>query len=155
VALWYPAPGPSNPAVLGVAAYAPDLTGRRIRMKLANHGGRAALLLDDGIVDVATAFDGRFGPDLGAIYDEWDAFAEIAGSVTSATGPLVEADLGSPVPAPRQVFAIGLNYRSHAEESGMALPAFPATFTKPASVGRSPTSRSSVTASTGRSSSWW
>ena len=29
-----------------------------------------------------------------------------------------------------QVFAIGLNYRSHAEESGMELPTVPATFTK-------------------------
>jgi 2-keto-4-pentenoate hydratase/2-oxohepta-3-ene-1,7-dioic acid hydratase in catechol pathway len=39
------------------------------------------------------------------------------------------------VPSPRQVFAIGLNYRSHAEESGMAVPAVPATFTKfPASL---------------------
>src|SRR4029079_533728 len=46
-----------------------------------------------------------------------------------------EAKLGSPVPAPRQVFAIGLNYRAHAEESGMAIPAGPATFTKfPASL---------------------
>ena len=54
----------------------------------------------------------------------------------AGTGPLVEADLGCPVPEPRQVFAIGLNYRSHAEESGMALPAVPATFTKfPASLG--------------------
>jgi 2-keto-4-pentenoate hydratase/2-oxohepta-3-ene-1,7-dioic acid hydratase in catechol pathway len=33
------------------------------------------------------------------------------------------------------VFAIGLNYRSHAEESGMAVPDVPATFTKfPASL---------------------
>jgi 2-keto-4-pentenoate hydratase/2-oxohepta-3-ene-1,7-dioic acid hydratase in catechol pathway len=33
------------------------------------------------------------------------------------------------------VFAIGLNYRSHAEESGMAIPTVPATFTKfPASL---------------------
>jgi len=33
------------------------------------------------------------------------------------------------------VFAIGLNYRSHAEESGMAIPEVPATFTKfPASL---------------------
>jgi 2,4-didehydro-3-deoxy-L-rhamnonate hydrolase len=47
----------------------------------------------------------------------------------------VEADLRCPVPAPRQVFAIGLNYRSHAEESGMAVPGVPATFTKfPASL---------------------
>jgi 2-keto-4-pentenoate hydratase/2-oxohepta-3-ene-1,7-dioic acid hydratase in catechol pathway len=43
--------------------------------------------------------------------------------------------LGCPVPRPRQVFAIGLNYRSHAEESGMAVPEVPATFTKfPASL---------------------
>jgi 2-keto-4-pentenoate hydratase/2-oxohepta-3-ene-1,7-dioic acid hydratase in catechol pathway len=34
------------------------------------------------------------------------------------------------------VFAIGLNYRTHAEESGMALPTVPATFTKfPGSLG--------------------
>ena len=36
---------------------------------------------------------------------------------------------------PRQVFAIGLNYRTHAEESGMVVPDVPATFTKfPASL---------------------
>jgi 2-keto-4-pentenoate hydratase/2-oxohepta-3-ene-1,7-dioic acid hydratase in catechol pathway len=34
------------------------------------------------------------------------------------------------VPLPRQVFAIGLNYASHAEESGMEVPRRPATFTK-------------------------
>jgi len=105
-------------------------------MKLANHVGRAAVVLDDGIVDVATASDGRFGPDLGPIYDEWDAFVDFASNVSPTTGSLVEAELGCPVPAPRQVFAIGLNYRSHAEESGMALPEVPATFTKyPASLG--------------------
>ena len=62
--------------------------------------------------------------------------------------------LRCPVPRPRQVFAIGLNYRSHAEESGMAVPDVPATFTKfPASLaGPSTTSRSSGRASTGRSS---
>jgi 2,4-didehydro-3-deoxy-L-rhamnonate hydrolase len=39
------------------------------------------------------------------------------------------------VPLPHQVFAIGLNYRTHAEESGMAAPDVPATFTKfPASL---------------------
>src|SRR5688500_7371657 len=99
-------------------------------MRIANHAGRAALVLDDGIADVAKVSDGRFGPDLGTVYDEWEAFGELAQSVTAATGPLVEADLGCPVPAPRQVFAIGLNYRSHAEESGMAVPEVPATFTK-------------------------
>lgn len=104
-------------------------------MRLANVNGRAALVLGDEIADVATASDGRFGPRLAHIYDDWSAFREFAATVTTGTAPLVEADLGCPAPEPRQVFAIGLNYRSHAEESGMALPAVPATFTKfPASL---------------------
>jgi hypothetical protein len=32
-------------------------------MKLANHGGRAALVLDDGIAVISEASGGRFGPD--------------------------------------------------------------------------------------------
>ncbi len=43
--------------------------------------------------------------------------------------------LGAPVPRPRQVFAIGLNYADHAAESGMAAPPAPLTFTKfPSSI---------------------
>jgi 2-keto-4-pentenoate hydratase/2-oxohepta-3-ene-1,7-dioic acid hydratase in catechol pathway len=104
-------------------------------MKLANRGGRAVLVLDGAVTDVEAASGGRFGPDLMRLYDEWPAFADFAGGITTATAPLVEAELGCPVPAPRQVFAIGLNYRSHAEESGMAVPSVPATFTKfPASL---------------------
>jgi 2-keto-4-pentenoate hydratase/2-oxohepta-3-ene-1,7-dioic acid hydratase in catechol pathway len=38
--------------------------------------------------------------------------------------------LASPVPSPRQVFAIGLNYASHAQETGAEAPSVPATFTK-------------------------
>jgi 2,4-didehydro-3-deoxy-L-rhamnonate hydrolase len=104
-------------------------------MRIANVNGRAAIVLGDEIADVATASDGRFGPDPMRLYDEWDAFASFARGVVAGTGPLVEADLGNPVPAPRQVFAIGLNYRSHAEESRMTVPSVPATFTKfPASL---------------------
>lgn len=104
-------------------------------MKLANIDGRLAIVLPDGVADVATASDGRFGPDPMAAYDDWDAFAAWASGVSTVTGPLDEALLGNPAPRPRQVFAIGLNYRSHAEESGMAIPEVPATFTKyPASL---------------------
>jgi 2-keto-4-pentenoate hydratase/2-oxohepta-3-ene-1,7-dioic acid hydratase in catechol pathway len=99
-------------------------------MKLANQDGRAVLVMGEEVADVATASGGRFGPDPMGIYDDWAAFAAFAGSVTSSTGPLDPARLGCPVPHPRQVFAIGLNYRSHAEESGMAVPDVPATFTK-------------------------
>ncbi len=104
-------------------------------MKLANVQGRLGLVLADGVADVAAASDGRFGPDPMAPYDDWAAFTDWAAGVTVPTGPLDEAQLGCPVPRPRQVFAIGLNYRSHAEESGMAAPDVPATFTKfPASL---------------------
>jgi hypothetical protein len=39
-----------------------------------------------------------------------------------APDPLDLSALGPPVPAPRQVFAAGLNYRDHAAEAGMPLP---------------------------------
>ena len=104
-------------------------------MKLANVHDRAVLVIGEQIADVATASDGRFGPDPMALFDDWAAFVEFATTVTEGTAPLVEADLDNPVPRPRQVFAIGLNYRSHAEESGMTIPEIPATFTKfPASL---------------------
>ena len=104
-------------------------------MKLAHYNGRAALVVDDGIADVERASGGRFGPDVMAVYDDWDAFVEFAAGVSTPTEPLDRQGLGNPAPRPRQVFAIGLNYRSHAEESGMAVPAVPATFTKfPASL---------------------
>jgi 2,4-didehydro-3-deoxy-L-rhamnonate hydrolase len=104
-------------------------------MKFANQDGRLVLVVSDGVVDVATASDGRFGPDPMSVFDAWATFTEFARGVTSATGPLREVSLCCPVPAPRQVFAIGLNYRTHAEESGMSVPDVPATFTKfPASL---------------------
>ena len=104
-------------------------------MKLANIAGRAAVVLDGEIADVASASGGRFGPNLLAVYREWRAFAEFASGISAGTAPLAETALGNPAPDPRQVFAIGLNYRSHADESGMVIPDVPATFTKfPASL---------------------
>ncbi len=48
----------------------------------------------------------------------------------SPAGLVGDAVLGAPVPRPRQVFGIGLNYRDHAGESGVPLPPAPLTFTK-------------------------
>ena len=105
-------------------------------MKLANLSERAVLISDDGAVDLATASGGRFGPDVQTLYDDWSALtAWFADATLPAAAPYDESDLGAPVPQPRQVFAIGLNYRSHAEESGLPVPEVPATFTKfPASL---------------------
>lgn len=104
-------------------------------MKIANLDGRLVLVVGDGVADVEAASGGRFGPDPMGAFADWGAFASWAADVREPTGPLDRARLRCPVPEPRQVFAIGLNYRSHAEESGMAVPDVPATFTKfPASL---------------------
>lgn len=54
------------------------------------------------------------------------ASLESAGAVC----PRAEARLHAPVPRPRKVICIGLNYRDHAEESGMAIPELPLVFSK-------------------------
>src|ERR1700732_4375604 len=110
-------------------------------MRLANLGGRAAPVVpgsNDRGVDIATASGGKFGPGVQGVYAEWDALRACVADLdlsAAATVTLAEDELGAPVPAPRQVFGIGLNYRSHAAESGMDVPTVPATFTKfPASI---------------------
>jgi 2,4-didehydro-3-deoxy-L-rhamnonate hydrolase len=108
-------------------------------MKLANLAGRATLLSSDATtgIDVARVSDGAFGPDVQDLYDRWSEFRAFADDVdptaaspSTAAVPVDETKLGSPTPAPRQVFGIGLNYRAHAEETGAAIPNVPATFTK-------------------------
>lgn len=104
-------------------------------MKLANVEGRAALIIGDRFADLFSVSAGRFGPDPMSVYPEWDDFVEFAATVTGGTDRLVETQLRNPVPHPRQVFAIGINYRSHAEEANLAVPEVPAVFTKfPASL---------------------
>ena len=103
-------------------------------MRVGNLGGRAVLLAGGGAVDVHEASGGRFGPDPQGLFADWTAFAAWASEVTDASGeaavPLEVAELGAPVPRPRQVFAIGLNYAEHAAEAGYPPEEMPVTFTK-------------------------
>ena len=103
-------------------------------MRLANHAGRAVVVTgEDQAVDIESGSEGRFGPDVAALYDDWDAFREWAGTFDASGAhhsPIDEAKLGPPSPRPRQVFGIGLNYREHAAETGQEVPRIPATFTK-------------------------
>lgn len=103
-------------------------------MRIANVDGRAVVLIsDDRGVDVEAASRGKFGPDLSSIYSRWEEFTAWASTLTGAAVDVVvdRAFLGSPSPAPRQVFAIGLNYSDHAKESGFAQPeSLPPVFTK-------------------------
>ena len=92
-------------------------------------------MIDETVVDIATASEGCFGPDMMSVFDNWDEFCAFAANITEGADALDMSSLQRPVSAPQQVFAIGLNYRQHAEESGMDIPKVPATFTKfPASL---------------------
>lgn len=99
-------------------------------MKLANLDGRLTVLVEDGAADVEQASGGRFGSDPQAVYDRWEEFRQWVSTANLTPSPFDPALLGPPVPSPRQVFAIALNYREHAEESGLAIPERPAVFTK-------------------------
>ncbi len=100
-------------------------------MRLANLQGRLMVARRGGFVDLARASNGRFGHDPQLVYERWD---ELVGWLADA--PLddgVELDpaaLGPPVPRPRQIFAVALNYRAHAAEGGTDAPSVPQVFTK-------------------------
>ncbi|MDQ1060822.1 2-keto-4-pentenoate hydratase/2-oxohepta-3-ene-1,7-dioic acid hydratase in catechol pathway [Arthrobacter globiformis] len=103
-------------------------------MRIANVDNRAVLLVsDEAGLDVEAASGGRFGPGLAGVYERWEEFRAWAGTLadTPADVSFDRSWLGSPSPAPRQVFAIGLNYSEHAKESGFAQPdTLPPVFTK-------------------------
>ncbi|WP_394554909.1 fumarylacetoacetate hydrolase family protein [Agromyces sp. MMS24-JH15] len=110
-------------------------------MRIANLRGRAVVVVGAGdgagagtadrAVDVADASAGRFGPDPQSLVGDWDAFTAWAATADLSAGePFEVAELGAPVPRPRQVFAIGLNYAEHAAEAGYPPDATPVTFTK-------------------------
>lgn len=100
-------------------------------MRCATINGRFSILTPAGAVDAHEASGGRFGPDPLAVLDRWSDFRAWAAETDLGDGqPVDEAKLGAPVPQPRQVFAIGLNYRSHTEEFDNPTPELPAVFTK-------------------------
>ena len=99
-------------------------------MRLANIGGRANVVVDGGVIDVAHATDGAFGPDLISCFARIDELVAAMAGITGPVAPLDQALLGPPSPSPGQIIAIGMNYASHAEEMGLEVPSMPAAFAK-------------------------
>ena len=106
---------------------------------------RVGALLPDRvhIFDFASALDlGSTLPPWSAWYDldsEWLPKAMKLAAVLDASRasqrpgslvPLADVRLVAPVPRPGKIICIGLNYRDHAEESKMAVPESPITFSK-------------------------
>jgi len=103
-----------------------------VAFTLANVDDRAVLVLDQSYFDLETVSGGSFGADPMAVFGRSEELSALAASLAdhAPTGSLADVVLGAPVPRPRNCFAIGLNYQSHADESGMAVPDVPLTFTK-------------------------
>ncbi len=110
-------------------------------MRLANIDDRAHLVTDRGGVDLATASAGRFGPSvddvIGHLTDvaSWFDGTDLDLNADLSTGALLAdlSRLGPPLTCPPQIFAIGVNYASHGDETGIAVPTTPMVFTKFAS----------------------
>jgi 2,4-diketo-3-deoxy-L-fuconate hydrolase len=103
-------------------------------MRVANVDGRLKLIVPGGAVDVERASNSRFSPDPQAAYARFDELRTWSNGVGGADEPFDATLAGPPVPTPRQVFAIGLNYADHAAESGLTKPDAPVVFTKFASA---------------------
>ncbi|MFJ9377191.1 fumarylacetoacetate hydrolase family protein [Streptomyces sp. NPDC101455] len=107
-------------------------------MKLANLDGRAVVVTPEGVIDLNSASNGRFSTSLDASVTrvaeirQWLAATRPKADPT-ITLAMLEADaspLGPPVTDPRQIFAIGLNYRDHSAENNAPVPDAPLVFTK-------------------------
>jgi len=93
---------------------------------LGDGRSRPGVLLEDGIVDLSAQ-------GFGSVLDL------IASGKTPEAGaariPLERTRLLAPIESPQRIFCIGLNYRDHAIESKMEIPAVPTVFLKlPSSV---------------------
>lgn len=104
-------------------------------MRTALIDGRLHLVLPSGHVDVVQASNGRWGPSPATAFEDWDNFSAWAVTVdaSAAREPDPGTLYGPPVPDPRQVFAVALNYSEHAREGGREVPDAPLIFTKFAS----------------------
>jgi 2-keto-4-pentenoate hydratase/2-oxohepta-3-ene-1,7-dioic acid hydratase in catechol pathway len=96
-------------------------------MRFGTVDGRCVLVRDGLALDVARHSTLPSDPlEVLACFDAfvaWAAEADFSGAVPAEK-------LGPPVPNPRQVFAVALNYRPHAAEAGFQPPDEPLVFTK-------------------------
>jgi 2-keto-4-pentenoate hydratase/2-oxohepta-3-ene-1,7-dioic acid hydratase in catechol pathway len=100
-------------------------------MRFGTIGDRLVLVRDDRALDVHRHSGGGFPAEVGPALARFAELTDWAGTVDwSAAVPVTAAELGPPVPHPRQVFAVALNYRPHAAEAGFRAPDEPLVFTK-------------------------
>ena len=95
-----------------------------------------ALISNDQIVDLTSLVSDRplTAADVSKCFDLESGFLDEARDAVknknSVTARLGDITVAASVPAPGKIICIGLNYRDHAEESGMAIPEKPVIFSK-------------------------
>jgi 2-keto-4-pentenoate hydratase/2-oxohepta-3-ene-1,7-dioic acid hydratase in catechol pathway len=106
-------------------------------MRFANIRGRGSIVVTDGatdrVVDIERASSGTFTSDPAVYVDLANHPALQALQQAANPGDWPELDpstLGAPVPRPPKGLGVGLNYRTHAIESGKELPTEPHLFGK-------------------------
>lgn len=109
--------------------------------KIGNIAGKAALIKNDKYYDLASISDNSISSDTVEALSSSDELSRLYAGLleTNATGNLSDVKLDNPVPASKNSYAIGLNYRKHAEESNMEIPEVPMVFTKHTSCFVGPT----------------
>lgn len=100
--------------------------------RLATVDGRAVLIHETDWHDLAAASGGSFSGDPMEAIERHAELHDVAGSLNGrdADGAVDATTFGPPIPASRNVFAIGLNYADHAAEADAELPPNPLVFTK-------------------------
>lgn len=107
-------------------------------MRFANLHGRGVLVVTDAAgsdraIDIERATNGHLGSDPAVYVDlaHHAALADVAASAMPDDWPALDVTaLGAPVPRPPKGLGVGLNYRTHAAESGRELPTEPHLFGK-------------------------
>jgi 2-keto-4-pentenoate hydratase/2-oxohepta-3-ene-1,7-dioic acid hydratase in catechol pathway len=100
--------------------------------KLVNIDGRAALTDKDLYYDLETISNGLLSSNTDEVLDNIKELNNLYAKIENLepSGSLKNSKLGAPITNSRNCFAVGLNYRKHAEESKMEIPPFPMVFTK-------------------------
>jgi len=100
--------------------------------KLANIEGRAALVEGEKYYDLETISNGEFDKDTTNALNNLNGLKALSSelSKTEPSGTLTDANIDAPISAPKNCYAVGLNYKNHAEEAGMDIPSAPMVFTK-------------------------
>jgi 2,4-didehydro-3-deoxy-L-rhamnonate hydrolase len=110
--------------------------------KLGSVNGRAVLVKMNNFYDLEEISEGSLSHDSTDALFDLEKLDELNKKLDSfePSGNLEGINFDPPVSSPKNCYAVGLNYRNHAEEAGMTIPEVPMVFTKHTSCLVGPTS---------------